>query len=71
MPVGNQGNTDTHTEGIIEKVGDIKDIEIRVGEKQKNLPIIIWINKPCLLYTSMCEILPSSINGRWIALDDS
>ena len=46
VPVGNQGNTDTHTEGIIEKVGDIKDIEIRVGEKQKNLPIIIWINKP-------------------------
>ena len=33
VPVGNQGNTDTHTEGIIEKVGDIKDIEIRVGEK--------------------------------------
>lgn len=46
VPVGNQGNTDTHTEGIIEKAGDIKDIEIRVGEKQKNLPIIIWINKP-------------------------
>ena len=46
VPVGNQGNTDTHTEGIIEKSGDIKDIEIRIGEKQKNLPIIIWINKP-------------------------
>ena len=25
---------------------DIKDIEIRVGEKQKNLPIEIWVNKP-------------------------
>ena len=46
VPVGNQGNTGTHTEGIIEKVGDIKDIEIRIGEKQKNLPITIWINKP-------------------------
>ena len=46
VPTGNQGNTDTHTEGIIESVGDIKDIEIRVGEKQKNLPIEIWVNKP-------------------------
>ena len=46
VPTGNQGNTDTHTEGMIESVGDIKDIEIRVGEKQKNLPIEIWINKP-------------------------
>ena len=46
VPTGNQGNTDTHTEGIIEKVGDTKDIEIRVGGKQKNLPIEIWIDKP-------------------------
>lgn len=46
VPVGNEGNTDTHTEGKIEKVGDIKEIEIRVGEKQKNLPIEIWIGKP-------------------------
>lgn len=46
VPTGNQGNTDTHTEGIIESTGDIKDIEIRVGEKQKNLPIEIWVNKP-------------------------
>ena len=46
VPTGNQGNTDTHTEGIIESSGDIKDIEIRVGEKQKNLPIEIWVNKP-------------------------
>ena len=29
VPTGNQGNTDTHTEGIIESSGDIKDIEIR------------------------------------------
>ena len=46
VPTGNQGNTDTHTEGIIESSGDRKDIERRVGEKQKNLPIEIWVNKP-------------------------
>ena len=46
VPTGNQGNTVTHTEGIIESSGYIKDIEIRVGEKQNNLPIEIWVNKP-------------------------
>ena len=35
VPTGNQGNTDTHTEGIIESTGDIKDIEIRVGENKR------------------------------------
>ena len=57
VPTGNQGNTDTHTEGIIESSGDIKDIEIRVGEKQKNLPIEIWVNKPNRVKLSI--ILPS------------
>ena len=53
VPTGNQGNTDTHTEGIIESSGDIKDIEIRVGEKQKNLPIEIWVNKPNMVKLSI------------------
>ena len=46
IPTGNQGNTETHTEGVIEKAGDYKDIEIRVGANQKILPIEIWVNKP-------------------------
>lgn len=45
-PTGNQGNTETHTEGEIEKTGDYKDIQIRVGANQKRLPIEIWINQP-------------------------
>lgn len=45
-PTGNEGNTETHTEGVIEKSGDYKDIQIRIGAKQKILPIEIWINKP-------------------------
>ena len=53
VPTGNQGNTDTHTEGIIESSGYIKDIEIRVGEKQKNLPIEIWVNKPNMVKLSI------------------
>lgn len=45
-PTGNEGNTETHTEGVIEKVGDYKEIQLRVGPNQRILPIEIWINKP-------------------------
>ena len=37
-------------------------------------PLFTYINKNKKQYpylTLMCEILPSSISGRWIALDDS
>lgn len=43
---GNQGNTETHTEGEIKDIGDIQEIELRVGKNQKVLPIQIYVNKP-------------------------
>lgn len=46
VPTGNQGNTETHTEGVIERAGDYKDIELRIGKNQKRLPMEIWIDKP-------------------------
>lgn len=50
---GNQGNTGTHAEGIIENDGDIKDIEVRVGKNQSVLPIEIYINKPNIVTLSI------------------
>lgn len=44
--VGNQGDTDTHTEGRIDKTGDTKVIELKVGEKQKNINFQIWARQP-------------------------
>ena len=62
-PTGNQGNTETHTQGVIEKTGDYKDIQIRMGPKQKVLPIEIWINKPNRVVLSIIspsgEIIPN------------
>lgn len=46
VPCGNQGNTNTHTSGVIDFVGDRKTIELRVGEEQRNIAFDIWINKP-------------------------
>lgn len=43
---GNQGDTETHTEGRFTNNNEIKTIEIRVGKNQKSLPIQIWVNAP-------------------------
>ena len=44
--VGNEGDTDTHTEGKFDKPGAIKTIEVAVGKNQKNLFFNIYIAKP-------------------------
>lgn len=43
---GNQGNTDTHADGIISERGKNKTIELQVGEKQDGLMMIILGDKP-------------------------
>ena len=54
---GNQGNTETHVEGVIESTGVIKDIELRVGKNQNIIPIQIYINQPNIV--SLSIISPS------------
>nr|WP_279325031.1 S8 family serine peptidase [Clostridium sp. 1001275B_160808_H3] len=43
---GNEGDTDTHTEGKFDKPGQIKNIEIRIGKGQKDLNFQIYIQQP-------------------------
>lgn len=43
---GNEGDTDTHTQGNFNKAGEIKTIEIVVGKNQKNLFFNIYIAQP-------------------------
>jgi len=43
---GNQGDSDTHTEGKIEKIGDINTVEIEIDDFQKSLKFEIWCSKP-------------------------
>ncbi len=63
VPTGNQGNTETHTEGVIERAGDYKDIEIRVGKNQKRLPMEIWINRPNRVTLSITSPSGEVISG--------
>lgn len=46
VPTGNQGNTNTHTSGVINKQGDIGSIELKIGGDQKNFAMEIWMTKP-------------------------
>ena len=43
---GNEGDTDTHTEGKFDKPGQIKNIEVRMGKGQKDLNFQIYIQQP-------------------------
>lgn len=54
---GNQGDTDTHTEGAIDKKGDTKIIELKIGKTQKSIIFSIWIDKPDIM--SLSIISPS------------
>lgn len=53
LGTGNEGDTDTHTEGVIEKDGDEKIIEIKVGRNQESLNIQMWILKPDVVSISI------------------
>ncbi|WP_459832792.1 S8 family serine peptidase [Clostridium carnis] len=44
--VGNQGDTDTHTEGKLEITGEAKSLELKVGKGQKNINFQIFIAQP-------------------------
>lgn len=43
---GNEGNSDTHTSGEIERSGDSKTIELYCGKEQRGLFLIIYAKRP-------------------------
>lgn len=61
--VGNQGDTETHTEGRIAKTGDIENIELKIGPKQEKLSFQIWVKGPDKVSISIVspsgEVIPS------------
>ncbi|WP_343750239.1 bifunctional germination protease/germinant receptor pseudoprotease CspBA [Paraclostridium ghonii] len=43
---GNEGNTQTHVSGYIDRAGEIVDVELEIGETEKNLVVEIWMSRP-------------------------
>lgn len=50
---GNQGDTQTHTEGKINKTGDMVTVEIKVGKNQKNMNFQFYFLKPDVVSIGM------------------
>ncbi len=68
---GNQGNTETHTAGVIARTGGIATIEIDVDPSQRGLAINIWCSYPeriSIGVTSptgeVMERIPARLNGK-------
>jgi subtilisin family serine protease len=63
-PVGNEGNTQTHTTGKINFIGEEQDIELEILEDEELLEINIWINKPDK--ASVAVVSPSGEESKFI-----
>lgn len=50
---GNEGDTETHVEGIIKNQGDEVDIEVMVDKGQNTLGFEVWINRPDIMSISV------------------
>lgn len=46
VPNGNEGFSDTHTQGKFEKTGDILTVELKVAPEENDLMMEIWCKKP-------------------------
>lgn len=66
---GNEGDTDTHTEGIIGRDGEEKIIEIKVGKTQETLNIQIWISKPDVVSISIVSPSGEKVNKIPVRLE--
>lgn len=74
---GSQGDTETHTSGVIQKTGDEKTIEINVDVNQKNIYVAIWFTRPDKVSIGIIpptgspikRIPPVLLNGEEILID--
>ncbi|GAA0862003.1 S8 family peptidase [Paraclostridium tenue] len=66
--VGNEGNTQTHTSGRINFIGEEQDIELEIFEDEDLLDINIWMNKPDK--ASVAVISPSGEQSKFIQVSN-
>ena len=67
-PVGNEGNTQTHTSGRLNFIGEEQDIELEIFEDEDLLDINIWMNKPDK--ASVAVISPSGEVSKFIKVSN-
>ena len=65
---GDEGNTQTHTSGIILERGDVNEIEFEVTSIEEQLEIQIWIEKPDTAIVSI--VSPSGEESKLMYVSD-
>jgi len=74
---GSQGDTETHTSGVLRYTGDVQTIEINIGPNQKNFYTSIWCTRPDKVSIGIVSpagdtverIPPLLLNGEFIYYD--
>ncbi|EQB85946.1 subtilisin family serine protease [Clostridium punense] len=68
---GNQGNTETHTAGIIARTGDVATVEMDVDPSQRGLALNLWCNYPERISVGITsptgevmDRIPARLNGK-------
>lgn len=68
---GNQGNTETHTGGIIARTGDVAIVEIDVDPSQRGLALNLWCSYPERISVGITsptgevmDRIPARLNGQ-------
>jgi hypothetical protein len=66
--VGNEGNTQTHTSGVIEFNGNEQEIELELSDDDPNVEIQIWMDRPDRVN---CEVIsPSGESSKLLQVSD-
>lgn len=68
---GNQGNTETHTGGIIARTGDVATVEMDVDPSQRGLALNLWCSYPERISVGITsptgevmDRIPARLNGK-------
>lgn len=65
---GNEGNTETHTNGVLTHNGDQKFVDFEIDQPEKRLQIQIWIGRPDTVIVSV--IAPSGEETKILEVSD-
>lgn len=65
---GNEGNTQTHVSGNINRTGEIVDIDLEIVEEEKNLVFEVWMSRPDRI--NLLIITPSGEESKVLDLSN-
>lgn len=65
---GNEGNTQTHISGNINRAGEVVDVELEIIEEEENLVVEVWMSRPDRI--NLLIITPSGEESKVLDLSN-